>query len=136
MSVILRTFLAILVLLPPGTFRRLDVLTRMNPAQDLTASQQFAERAHKLSDLQRKSSPIRNRNLPERVRKWTDTTFLASSEVLRLNDGFIEALPCDLISPELNDSPRNCAQLAEPAPVLNAHAGARGLLLAMGTLLI
>lgn len=136
MSVLLRIFLAVLVLLPPGTFRKLDALTRAKEGVAPVASRPYGVRARNLSDSPRKSTPVQHRGLPEPVRKWTDTTFLATSGTLPVAGSFTDALPSCMISLELGDWRRYQGQSLEPIPAMNAHCGARGLLLALGELLV
>lgn len=138
MSVLLRIFLAVLVLLPPGTFRKLDALTRAKDKDRIVpvASRPHGVRAKNLSDSPRKLIPVQQRGFPEPVRKWTDTTFLATAGPLPLAGSFVDSLPSCMISLELGDWRRYQGQSLEPIPAMNAHCGARGLLLALGELLV
>lgn len=132
MTVAIRALLACLVLLPPGTFRTLDAITRKNVCwSDVNDVSSIVKVAHQF----RHHSPY-PRPAPQRVRNWADVTFLASPEGHRINESVSDVLPGVVITLDLSADRLGQRKSLMTAPPLNAHSTARGLLLAMGELLV
>ena len=125
-SALVRIGLAVLVVLPPGTYRSLDLLSRRALAN---------ERVELPSSIGAESSrgEIVPLQLPLVSRDWNQVTFTSEDQMSR---ALAPDEMCDL-APAADDRARCQAEssLALPEPVLLGHKTARGAVLALHELL-
>ena len=136
MSVAIRTLLALLVMLPPGTFRTLDSVTRKKLCDHNTVASASTHQKSRSGQSIESKFPSHSPVAPYRARSWTDTTFLASSDADRVSESLVDVFFGTSMTLEPIEDRRGQWKSVESAPSLNAHLTARGLLLALGELLV
>jgi len=130
---LIRSLLAILVVLPPGTFRSLHALTCRSEARSATEAAPSPQSIHGteeevLACTLRGLAPVRPK-APLRFRAWSDVTFVTKDAPSVAGDT-AEKVAAPSLPPEVCGNSSRCRLSGRALSPLHAHRSSRTVLIA------